>query len=220
MTPPHEVSPHGVSLTLAELVDRGCQLAATGDRRILGVTGPPGAGKSTLAAALVAALNGGGVYLPMDGFHLANAELKRLGRQGRKGAPDTFDVDGFVALLNRVRHERGVTIYAPEFRRQIEEPIAGSIAILPHVPLVVTEGNYILLDTGPWAQIRGLLDEVWYLDLDEETRVERLVERHVRYGRSPRDAMAWAETTDGPNARLVAVTRARADLIITGLGLG
>ena len=196
----------------AQCLQRVEALIAGGRRRILGLAGPPGGGKSTLSAALLAALGERAVVVPMDGYHLANSELARLGRAARKGAPDTFDADGYVALLRRLREPRaGETVYAPEFRREIEEAIAGAIAVPPEVPLVITEGNYLLFDTGPWAPIRGLLDEAWYVDMDEPVRLARLIARHERYGRSPEAARAWVQSTDEPNARVIEQTRARAD---------
>jgi pantothenate kinase len=128
------------------------QLIAGGQRRILGLVGAPGAGKSTLAEQILEAFPGRAVVVPMDGFHLANVELERLGRASRKGAEDTFDSAGYVALLNRLRAQRhGETVYAPAFRREIEEPIAGAIPVSPDVPLVITEGNYLLLEHGHWG---------------------------------------------------------------------
>lgn len=200
-----------------EAIARARALALPGQRRILGLVGPPGAGKSTLAEALLAALPGLAVVVPMDGYHLAQAELERLGRAGRKGAPDTFDSAGYVALLQRLRAPHvGETVYAPEFRRAIEEPIAGAIGVEAGLPLVITEGNYLLLDSEQapgthWPAVRGLLDEAWYIEVDDGVRVGRLVRRHERHGRSPREAREWAASTDEPNARLVAATRARAD---------
>ncbi|MEU9122406.1 nucleoside/nucleotide kinase family protein [Streptomyces sp. NPDC048506] len=201
------------------LLSRAHRLAATATptrRRLLGITGPPGAGKSTLAAHLVAELAGRATLVPMDGFHLAEAELRRLGRADRKGAPDTFDPAGYAALLARLRSpEPDTAVYAPTFDRRIEEPVAGSIPVAPHVPLVVTEGNYLLLDSAPWSRIRGLLDEVWYVDLDAPERVRRLVDRHVRFGRPRAEAERFVLTSDEANARVVAATRDRADLVIT-----
>lgn len=200
---------------LAGAVGRARSLTETGWRRILGIAGPPGAGKSTVARRLVEALGGRAVLVPMDGFHLAGAELERLGRAGRKGAPDTFDGAGYVALLRRLREpEPEHAVYAPAFDRALEEPVAGALAVPPDVPLVVTEGNYLLLDEGPWAPVRGLLDEVWFLDLDPEVRVRRLVERHVRYGKPPAYARAWVERSDEANARLVESGRGRADVVV------
>ncbi|MFE6224554.1 nucleoside/nucleotide kinase family protein [Streptomyces sp. NPDC057854] len=198
------------------LVARARRLASDGPgRRLLGLAGPPGAGKSTLAARLVERLDGLAVLVPMDGFHLAGAELERLGRTGRKGAPDTFDAAGYAALLARLRApEPGTVVYAPAFDRTLEEPVAGSIAVPPDVPLVVTEGNYLLHADGPWAAVRPLLDEVWYLDLPDAVRVPRLVARHVRFGKAEPDAEAWVARSDEANARLVAGGRDRADLVV------
>jgi pantothenate kinase len=187
-------------------------LMARGGRRILGIAGAPGAGKSTLAAQLVAHLGKAAVIVPMDGFHLANAELKRLDRADRKGAHDTFDGYGYVALLRRLRSPRpGETVYAPAFHREIEEPVAGEIPIASDVRLVITEGNYLLLDEGPWSEVHGLLDEAWYVDVDGAQRKAQLLERHMRFGRSREDALDWIENTDEPNARLIAATASRAD---------
>ncbi|MEQ4303284.1 nucleoside/nucleotide kinase family protein [Plantactinospora sp. B6F1] len=206
---PPEPSPH----TLDRLVARARALASTGPRRLLGITGAPAAGKSTLAGLLVTALGGVAELVPMDGFHLAEAELRRLGRHARKGAPDTFDAAGFVALLRRLRAGTE-TVYAPEFRRELEEPIAGAIPVPPSVPLVVVEGNYLLVPDPPWGEVRDLLDEVWFLDLDETERLHRLTERHLAFGREPLEAAARARGTDQRNAELIAGTIDRADLVV------
>lgn len=183
-------------------------------RSVLGVTGPPGAGKSTLAGELVAALGPGAVLVPMDGFHLAQIELQRLGRQDRKGAPDTFDAAGYADLLGRARHCAAETVYAPMFRRDIEEPVAGAVPVLPGVSLVVTEGNYLLDSEPPWDRVRSQLDEVWYVELDDSLRRSRLVARHMAFGRDEREAVAWAGTVDEPNAVRVAATRHLADVVV------
>jgi pantothenate kinase len=187
-----------------------------GGRKLLGLVGPPGCGKSTLAEALLKAFPGVAQVVPMDGFHLANAQLQGLGRAGRKGAPDTFDSAGYVALLERLRAQRpDEVVYAPEFRREIEEPVAGAIAVHPHTPLIITEGNYLLLEDGHWARAAGLLDETWYVDVDEALRMQRLTERHVRFGRTPQQASEWVARTDEPNARLIEATRPRASVVFS-----
>jgi len=192
-------------------------LMATGQRKLLGLVGAPGAGKSTLALAMLQAVGADRAQVvPMDGFHLANVELQRLGRADRKGAPDTFDSAGYVALLQRLRDQRpdGDIVYAPEFRREIEEPIAGAIAVLPSTQLVITEGNYLLHDVGPWAGAAAMLDEVWYVDIDDAVREARLVQRHQQFGRSAEAARDWVASTDAPNARLIAATKARAHHVL------
>ncbi|WP_327662109.1 MULTISPECIES: nucleoside/nucleotide kinase family protein [unclassified Streptomyces] len=199
-----------------EPVARARALVASGPRRLLGIAGPPGAGKSTLAEALVDALDGAAVLVPMDGFHLADRELARLGRADRKGAPDTFDAYGYAALLGRLRTPNpGETVYAPCFERELEEPVAGALPVPPDVPLVVTEGNYLLLDEPPWSTaVRPLLDEVWWVDVDDAVRVERLIARHVAFGKSPDHARSWVLRSDEANARRVASGRERADVIV------
>ena len=204
-------------IPLDEAVGQARGLVAQGRRVLLGITGPPGAGKSTVSAALLAALPpGGAVVVPMDGYHLAQAELERLGRADRKGAPDTFDAAGFVALLQRVRAQRegDGPVYAPLFRREIEEPIANAVPVDAAVPVVLVEGNYLLLDDGDWAGVRGLLDACWYVGVPDDVRVERLVARHVAHGRSPQAATEWVHRSDEANARLVAATRDRADVVV------
>jgi pantothenate kinase len=186
-------------------------LLASGQRKLLGLVGPPGSGKSTLATALHRAFSQRSQIIPMDGYHLANIELKRLGRAARKGAPDTFDSAGYVALLTRLRSQpEGETVYAPEFRRELEEPIAGAIPIAPDTQLLITEGNYLLHSEGHWSKVAGLLDEVWYVDVDDNLRCERLVKRHQSFGRSHQAAVDWVANTDEPNARLIAAARGKA----------
>jgi pantothenate kinase len=190
------------------------ELLQDGQRKLLGLVDPPGAGKSTLALALQHAFVDVSQVVPMDGYHLANVELRRLGRSERKGAPDTFDSAGYAAMLRRLRQQRpDEIVYAPEFRREIEEPVAGAIPVFPQTRLVITEGNYLLLDHGPWANVAALLDEVWYVDVDDSLRTNRLTQRHEQFGRSRQDAMAWVSGTDEPNARLIATTRPSANLV-------
>jgi pantothenate kinase len=216
------------SLTLVrvreDLLARARTLAEGPARALLGVTGTPGAGKTTLAELLVAALRadppaGCGTesvaYLPMDGFHLADVELDRLGRRSRKGAPDTFDAAGYAATLRRLRDNVDEVVYAPAFERTLEQPIAGAIPLPSGARLVVTEGNYLLLDDGPWAPVRGLLDEVWYVEADEAERLRRLVARHVQFGKAADAAADWVEQVDQRNAAAIVATRDRADLVVS-----
>jgi pantothenate kinase len=204
---PHPELPASARIRAQELIKRS-------GRALLGLVGPPGSGKSTLAAALRAEFASVAQVVPMDGFHLANVELERLGRRGRKGAPDTFDSAGYVALMRRLLVQAdGEIVYAPEFRREIEEPIANAIPVFSRTQLVITEGNYLLLEDGPWAEVKGLLDEIWYVDVDDALRVDRLTQRHVEFGRSADAAAAWVAATDEPNARLIEASRARASFI-------
>jgi pantothenate kinase len=186
-------------------------------RVLLGIAGPPGSGKSTVTQALLAALQSRGTpvaSVPMDGFHLADVELDRLGRRDRKGAIDTFDAFGYVALLRRLAVELDNVVYAPDFERTVEQPIAGSIAVLPGTSVVITEGNYLLDDVEPWASVRDLLDEVWYCDVADDERRRRLVRRHVRFGKTDDAARRWVAEVDEPNAARVAGASARAALLI------
>jgi len=182
--------------------------APTPGRRIIGIAGEPGAGKSTIAAALAAQL--AAALLPMDGYHLPQATLRELGRRDRMGAPDTFDVDAFVLTLADLRIG-AATVFAPSFDRDVEEPVPDVIAIQPEVGTVIVEGNYLLLDSGGWQRVAGLLDVVFFVDVDHDIRVLRLINRHVRFGKSQDEARAWALGPDESNARLIAATAARAD---------
>jgi pantothenate kinase len=183
-------------------------------RRILGITGAPGSGKSTLADALVAALAPQAVLVSMDGFHLCNVELRRLGRLERKGAIDTFDAAGYLHLLRRLHSREDAVVYAPRFDRALEESIGSAIPVPADVPLIVTEGNYLLADGPSWSQIRSLLDECWYVEPGEERRLSRLIARHVEFGRSPREAYERSHGSDGRNAELIRSTKPRATRVV------
>ncbi|GAA3614601.1 nucleoside/nucleotide kinase family protein [Nonomuraea rosea] len=199
------------------LVERVSGLASGGDRVVLGIAGCPGAGKSTLADRLVARLTAAGlpaVWVPMDGFHLADVELERLGRRGRKGAADTFDAHGYLALLRRIRAETTNVVYAPSFDREIEQPIAGAIPVPPEARVVVSEGNYLLMEDDPWRRVRAAMTEVWYADLDDRVRLDRLVKRHVRFGKAPDEAVRWVAEVDEPNAVAIRATCRYADLVV------
>ncbi|GAA2582860.1 nucleoside/nucleotide kinase family protein [Winogradskya consettensis] len=208
-----------------DLVRRARALVVDGRRAVLGIVGPPAAGKTTLAEELVAALAatsppGWVAHVPMDGFHLADAELDRLGSRDRKGAPDTFDALGYAAMLRRLHDDTDEMIYAPGFERTIEQPIAGAIPVPHTARLIVSEGNYLLVDDDRWNRVRPLLAEIWYADLDQDTRLARLIARHVRFGKTEHEAVAWATGTDERNAAVIAATRTRADLIVPSALIG
>jgi pantothenate kinase len=203
-----------VATSLAQLVGRARALCEKGDRALLGIVGPAGSGKSTLTAQVAAALPASSSVVGMDGFHLANSELARLGRSNRKGAIDTFDSHGYVALLERLLRERGHIVYAPFFDRSVDEAIAGASPVLPEVEVVITEGLYLLDNAEPWSAVRSLLSEVWYCQLDDGERVARLVRRHVQFGKSEGEATDWVYRSDEVNTLRVTSARARCDVIV------
>ena len=194
--------------SVAELAQRAGTSAA--GRVLIGVTGPPGAGKSTLSDALVDTLGAQAVLVPMDGYHLADEELARLGLSDRKGAPETFDRAGFAAVLARLR-AADETVYLPRFRRELEAAVAGSIAVSVDHRVLVVEGNYLLL----WPEVHAHLDQTWYVDPPMDARLAALVERHVRFGRTESEAREWVMRSDEANAAQVASGRQEADLIVT-----
>lgn len=201
--------------TVDQAVERAVELAAGSDRTVLGIAGAPGAGKSTLARRIVTAVDerlgaGTAVQVPMDGFHLSNAALDALGRHDRKGAADTFDADGYVALVRRLVAADEDVVWAPDFDRRVDEPVAGSIAVPRTTRLVVSEGNYLLDDTAPWSALPALFTETWFCAVDDGVRLDRLVGRHMRHGRDHEAARAWAVEVDGVNAARVAPTVIRA----------
>ena len=202
-----------IELSVADAIERAAVMA-TGDRTILGLVGCPGSGKSTLSAAITARV-ASSVVVPMDGFHMSNDDLVRLGRRDRKGAPDTFDVDAYVALLERVRHQGHTQVVtAPRYDRAASAPVPDAITVGPDVALVITEGNYLLLEYKPWSAVRALLDEVWFVDVDEAVRVPRLIARHIEFGKTPDEAVEWVMRSDEANALVVAATRRRADAVV------
>jgi pantothenate kinase len=182
-----------------------------GDKRLLvGIAGPLAAGKSTLATTLARDLcqafprhgDAAGaefaVAVGMDGFHLANSELNRLGLNSTKGAPDTFDAYGFIALLRRLKTADEPVVYAPVFSRTLNESIGSAQPVRAGVRVVVIEGNYLLLPRPPWAEVGELLDYVFYLDAPDDSRV----------------AEDWVRRSDEANAALIAATRHRADHVL------
>lgn len=195
-----------------EAVERATSLAANG-RTLLGITGCPGVGKSTLSAAITGSVPSS-VVVPMDGFHMLNDDLVRLGRRNRKGAPDTFDAASYVAMLERVRRQQSEIVTAPRYDRAASAPLPDAIVVRPDAALVITEGNYLLMDESPWNAVRPLLDEIWFVDVDDEVRVQRLVARHIEFGKSADEAREWVLRSDEANAVVVAATRDHADVVV------
>jgi pantothenate kinase len=186
-----------------------------GTRTILGIAGAPGSGKSTFAGWIRQQFGPGlAVVVPMDGFHLGNAIIDGTPLRQRKGAIDTFDAGGYLSLLRRLVRRDEPVVYAPAFRRTLDEPVAASIAVPAEVPLVITEGNYLLAELEPWKEVRAQLDEVWFVDTPPALRLKRLVERHVRFGMDRAAAVAWATGPDEANAVLIQATRPAADRVI------
>ncbi|MDY7541121.1 MULTISPECIES: nucleoside/nucleotide kinase family protein [unclassified Cryobacterium] len=211
--------PPVIEATVDELAARVRRMLAgsakVAPRIMLGLCGAPGSGKSTLAAALVERLGAEtAVIVPMDGFHLATDLIRGTPLAERRGAIDTFDPGSYLSLLRRLRARDEDVVYAPSFRRGLEEPIAASIAVPRSVPVVITEGNYLLTDAPVWLELRGELDAVWYVDTPDAVRLPRLIGRHVQFGRDEADAAAFAGGSDQANADLINRTRERADLIL------
>jgi len=184
-----------------------------GPRPVIGIAGPPGAGKTT-AAHHVAAQHGHTAALVfVDGFHLSNVQLRRLGRLDRKGAPDTFDVAGLVTALQRLRTARG-EVFLPGFDHVFDEPIAAEHVVESDANLIVVEGNYLLLDDGPWSSVRPLLDAVAFIDEPWDITRSRLVARQLAKGKDRERAEAWVDRSDRANYDVVATTRPRADIVV------
>jgi pantothenate kinase len=184
-------------------------------RFIIGIVGKPGAGKSTLTSHLIENLPKDSVSLvPMDGYHLSNLQLKNLGLSDRKGAFNTFDSNGYVSLLKRINTETDQDIYYPVFHREIEESYAADGVVLANTKIVLTEGNYLLFDKAGWEKVAAELTEIWYININDGVRIDRLVKRHEFYGKDKDSALNWATGTDEINAKIVESTAAKADVII------
>jgi pantothenate kinase len=184
-------------------------------RFIIGIVGKPGAGKSTLTSHLIENLPKDSVSLvPMDGYHLSNLQLKNLGLSDRKGAFNTFDSNGYVSLLKRINTETDQDIYYPVFHREIEESYAADGVVLANTKIVLTEGNYLLFDKAGWEKVATELTEIWYININDDVRIERLVKRHEFYGKDKESALNWATGSDEINAKIVESTASKADVII------
>ena len=202
--------------SLDQALSRAKDLATNSEKRIIiGIIGKPGAGKSTLSSHLIKNLPKETTALvPMDGYHLSNLKLKKLSRADRKGAPDTFDVAGFVNLLKRIATDSTNDIYFPIFHREIEESIAAEGVVTKETKFIITEGNYLLHNKDGWQEVAPILTESWYVQVDDTLRLERLVNRHIKYGKEPKFAHDWAHGTDERNAQLVEGTKQRTSVIV------
>ena len=201
---------------VSNLVDQLTQRLTADDapeRLVVGLVGAPGSGKSTIAEQLKTGLKAAGVFaglVAMDGYHLSNAVLDELGRRNRKGAPDTFDVEGYLATLDRVRADGAPQVFAPAYRRDLHESVAAG-SIVSGTGVVVTEGNYLALETRGWGAARERIDLLIHIDVPEEVLVLRLINRHEEFGKNPLAAGHWVRTVDLPNARLIATSVHRCD---------
>jgi pantothenate kinase len=198
-----------------EALLRAESLLGAPENFVLGIVGKPGVGKSTFTQNLLNFLKSDRVaVVPMDGFHLSNEELVKVGKRERKGAPDTFDVQAFVKLLQLLKKRNGSEVIFPTFDRETETSIPGGGRILPSATLVVVEGNYLLHADDGWGEVKNYFDETWYLDLNENVRKRRLIDRHIFFGKSPIEAAAWVENSDEKNALLIGVSRTLAGIVV------
>lgn len=196
--------------SLAELIKAR---AGNGPGRFLtALAGPPGAGKSTLSAALVAALGPGARVVPMDGFHYDDAVLNARGLRSRKGAPETFDLSGFSNLLKRLRVEGEVAI--PVFDRSLELSRGSADVVLPEDRFLIVEGNYLLLNEGKWADLAGQFDLTVWMDVDLAELDLRLMARWAHFGKTPAESRAWIDGNDMPNIRRTIENSRPADVVI------
>jgi len=204
----------GLTTTFEDLLTQAKDLAASGRRQLLGIAGTPGAGKSTLATRLADQLGPLACLVPMEGFRLSKRALQRTEQPPLPGSPDSYDVDGYVSLLRRIRQQQDPVVWAPAFDRAAGGPVAAAVPVPRDVPLVITEGCYLLVEDSPWAVVGSLLDVVWYLDVEGTDRTERLVRRHVTYGKDPIEARSWVARVDRHHTDLTEPTFWRADRVI------
>ena len=205
-----------ISTLVSNLVDQLAQRLeadAAPERLVVGLVGAPGSGKSTIASELRTRLKEADLFaglVAMDGFHLSDAVLNEWDRHDRKGAPDTFDIDGYLAILDRVRTDGVRQVLVPVYRRDLHEPVAAG-GVVSGPGIVVTEGNYLALETRGWGAVRERIDLLIHIDVPEDVLMTRLINRHEKFGKSPLDAGHWVRTVDLPNARLIATSVHRCD---------
>jgi pantothenate kinase len=203
-------------MEIAEFLDLIDQtLKSTTNRVLFGVVGKPGAGKSTVVESVKKRFLGQEVaIIPMDGYHLSDEILISQGKRDRKGAPDTFDAARFTKLLQDVKVNSDSEIRFPIFHREIEASVEDEGVIPPEAKVVITEGYYLLSTEHGWVGVKELLDQSFYIVIDDEIRLQRLIDRHIRYGKSPEEAKAWSLGSDETNARFIATTKDLASAII------
>ena len=205
-----------ISTLVSNLVDQLAQRLeadAAPERLVVGLVGAPGSGKSTIASELRTRLKEADLFaglVAMDGFHLSDAVLNEWDRHDRKGAPDTFDIDGYLAILDRVRTDGAKQVLVPVYRRDLHEPVAAG-GVVSGPGIVITEGNYLALETRGWGAVRERIDLLIHIDIPEEVLMTRLISRHEKFGKNPLDAGHWVRTVDLPNARLIATSVHRCD---------
>lgn len=202
----------------SHIADQAIDRAGAATRFVIALAGPPGVGKSALSQALVEELGRRGhsaAIVPMDGFHLDNAVLEARGVLARKGAPFTFDIDGYAALLKRLRAEPDRDIAVPVFDRTLDLARAGGSIITPQNRFLIAEGNYLLLDDPAWRTMADQFDMTVMLTADLDELRQRLTDRWLGYGLDPKQALARALSNDIPNAELVIGSSAKADLEVS-----
>jgi pantothenate kinase len=177
--------------------------------------GKPGAGKSTVVLEIEKKFTPNDVsIIPMDGYHLSNEALIELGRRDRKGAPDTFDTAAFISLITKVKNRRELDHHFPIFHREIEASVEDEGLVPTSAKVIVIEGNYLFSDEHNWSGVFPLLDHTWFIEIDDELRMQRLIARHIKYGKTPAEAEAWSRGSDEANARFIELTAHRAASII------
>ncbi len=210
-----------VVTSLQELAER-VEGRIGGERLVIAIAGPPGAGKSTLATALRDRLNAGKAgmagILEMDGFHFDDRILKARGRLAFKGAPDSFDVAGLAHMLRRLRARGDTAVAVPVFDREMEIARAGAALIGPEADVVIVEGNYLLLKRPPWNTLRALLDLAVMIEVERDVLRRRLIARWLAYGLDPHAARRRVEENDLPNGDCVMNESAVPDLIFRAEG--
>lgn len=188
----------------------------SGSRKIIAVSGPPASGKSTVAEAVVTSLTAIGktaALVPMDGFHLGNALIEKAGTLARKGAPETFDADGFVHLISRIASGTD-TVYAPVFDRSRDIAVAGAQLVPNNAEFVIVEGNYLMLNAAPWDQLRQFWTLSVAITVPMDVLEQRLMDRWAHYGMASDEALIKVQGNDLRNAKMVLHNSAPSDLML------